>query len=121
MTRNKLAIIAAATSMALGAAGAASAQNVTSMGYVDSLEWQINHAAQTGRISEPERDRLMGLERRTQAIAWRCNAGHEAWACDRVVQNVNYINASINRSAYYGYGYGNRYVYHRNMWDGFNF
>jgi len=109
MTKTRLAIAATAAALMVGAAGAASAQRITSMGYVDSFVWKINHAADTGQISEYQRRNLLALERRTQTMAWRCNTSG-GYVCDRVAQNVNYINDQLNRSSY-GYGYGRHWGY----------
>jgi len=87
---------------ALAVAGAASAQALTSPRYVDGLRWRIDHAAQTGAIDAVQRTRLLSVQSRTVPMAWRCNSG-EQYACSRVADNVNYINASLRMHAG-GYG-----------------
>src|SRR5579859_2431225 len=115
MTRRNVAIFGGAA-VALALAGAASAANyLTSMGYVDGLQWQINHAADTGMINNYQRDQLLDLQRRTRDIAWRCDSANDQYACARTVRNVNYINRMIGRRGYGGYdnGYGRSYYDHR--------
>ncbi len=105
MTRNKLAILGGAA-MALALAGTASAAYITSMGYVDGLQWQINHAEQIGVINDDQRDQLLQLQQRTHDIAWRCNSTNDQFACQRTIRNVDYINRMIGRT---GYGVSQRY------------
>lgn len=103
MTKLKLATLAGLAALGVSAAGAASAQNITSMGYVDSLQWKINHAYDLGAIRAGERDQLLHMQRRTHDMAWQCNQGRQD-RCDDVVDNVRYINDHINT----GYNYDRR-------------
>ena len=125
MTRSNIATFGCAA-MALGLASAAmAAQSITSMGYVDGLQRQINHAADTGAINNYQRNQLLQLQQRTHNIAWRCDSTGDQSACQRAAQNVDYINQMIGRTGYdngprynRGYGYWNSSGYYHRPYDG---
>ncbi len=100
MTKLQLASLAGLAALGVSAAGAASAQNVTSMPYVDQLQWKINHAFDQGMIDNGQRRRLLNLQQHTHDMAWRCNQTGAPGVCDRVADNVRYIDNQVN-----GYGY----------------
>ncbi len=130
MTKLKiLAAIGAATLMTTGAmATAASAQpwrdhnyagrsyegRLTS-GYIDSLEWKINNAAQERRISWGEARQLRAELRQIQGpMIYRVETGRASnWEIRRVSMTVNRIETATQRYANNGryprYGYNNRY------------
>ena len=79
------------------------ASHMTSMGYVDGLQWKINHAERKGVIDHHERDRLLAMQQRTHYLAWRCDHDNNGQACRRADDNVRYIESEIH--AYGGYGH----------------
>lgn len=79
-------------------------QNPT--GFVDGLEWQINYAEQTGRISPRQAHWLRQREYEAKPIAWRVETGDASWE-DRQQLNrdVDAIETTLTRSYHTYRGY----------------
>lgn len=80
--------------------------NLTS-GYVDSLYWKLDNAAQEGRISWREAERLKNELRPVQEFAYPVETGRASpWQRRQLERVVSRIDAALNRGGYrsaYGY------------------
>jgi len=79
--------------------------------YVDGLEWKINNAARSGRISWGEARELRREFREVQPLAWRVETGAaRPWEVQRLDRTVSRIEQAVNDRGWrrYGYGYGER-------------
>lgn len=75
--------------------------------YVDSLDWKITNAAQTGRISWGEARDLRAQFRDVQTIAWRVQTGQASRGeALRLRAVVDRVDAAVNGGGRYAYGYG---------------
>lgn len=75
-------------------------------GFVDGLEWRINYAQQTGRISPRQADWLMDRENDAKPIAWRVQTGRASWRDrQRLNRDVNDIEDTLTRSYHTYRGY----------------
>ena len=74
--------------------------------FVDGLEWQINYAERSGRISADRADWLRQREYEAKPIAWRVEMGTASWE-DRQQLNrdVDDIENSLTRNYHTYRGY----------------
>lgn len=80
--------------------------NLTS-GYVDSLNWKLDNAAQEGRLSWREAQRLKAELRPVQEFAYPVETGRASpWQRRQLERVVSRIDAALNQGGYrsaYGY------------------
>jgi hypothetical protein len=120
MTKMKTYAAILASTLAIGATGAATsaaaqpwhhsyADSRLTTSYVDGLQWKINHAAQIGRISWRQARELRAELRTVQPLAYRVETGAaRPWEVRRLEQVVNRIDNLTQ-----GYAYNMRRPYYR--------
>ena len=81
-------------------------QGQNPIGFVDGLEWQINYAERTGRISSNQAYWLMRREDEAKPIAWRVETGTASWEDrQRLNRDVDDIEDTLTRSYHTYRGY----------------
>jgi hypothetical protein len=99
-----LASLGAAAALAVVVSPAAA----QTTGYVDGLNWKIDHAVRQGRISGAEARDLHAMTHEAHPLAWRVQTGRaRPWERARLERLVARVNAALAGPTY-GYGYGPR-------------
>jgi Ni/Co efflux regulator RcnB len=71
-------------------------------GRYDALEWQLNNAAQEGRMSRGEARELLSMWRQNQPLAWRVETGRASGGeRQRVMRTMNVIERALAQSQRY--------------------